>query len=64
MANDTQCNTWNKVRDSYLKKDRKEWMTVEDILGMLLLWTIGLGGSLLIFVLEVTLQLCHKRVEN
>ena len=59
--NSTKCNTWNKVRDSHLKKDRTELMTYEDILGMLLLWTIGLGCSLLVFMLEVTLQLCNKR---
>ena len=61
IPNATTCDTWNKVRDSHLKKDRTELMTYEDILGMLLLWTIGLGSSLLVLMLEVTLQLCHKR---
>ena len=61
LPNQTKCDTWNKVKDSHLKKDRKELMTYEDILGMLLLWTIGLGTSLLVFIFEVTLQFCHKR---
>ena len=61
VPNYTKCETWNKVKDSHLKKDRTELMTYKDILGMLLLWTIGLGGSVLILMLEVSLQLCHKQ---
>ena len=61
IPNMTKCNTWDKVRDSHLKQDRKELMTYEDILGMLLLWTIGLGTSFLVFMLEVASQLCHKQ---
>ena len=60
ISNMKKCDTWSKVRKSNLKKDRKELMTYEDILGMLLLWIIGLGSSLLVLMIEVSLQLCHK----
>ena len=53
MLNATKCKTITDVYESHMEKNRTVNVEMNDILGMLLLLGLGVGGALITFVAEV-----------
>ena len=52
IPNATKCSTWSAVHESHWGKGELAEFKVENIFGIMILLAIGLGGSLIIAVLE------------
>ena len=59
VPNSTKCMTWHDVKASHEKDNPEIVIRMDDIVGMLILWAIGIGGALI--VLSVELMMKGKR---
>ena len=51
--NASKCNTWNDVYASHLVEGENIVLNFGHIFGLVILLSIGLGASLVIFILEI-----------
>ena len=59
IPNSTKCMTWKDVKASHETIDTRAVIKKEDIFGMSILWALGLGGAVLVFIVELTTK-AHK----
>ena len=59
VPNSTKCMNWHDVKASHEKDNPEIVIRMDDIVGMLILWAIGIGGALI--VLSVELMMKGKR---
>ena len=53
LPNSTNCMTWPEVKASHETDSPTVIIKIENIYGMLILLAVGLGGSLIVFILEL-----------
>ena len=62
VPNATQCLTWDAVQESHDAKRHKIVFALDNIYGMLILLAIGLGGALLVSMIEyIHFETCGKK---
>ena len=59
IPNSTKCMTWKDVKASHETIDTLAVIKKEDIFGVSILWALGLGGAVLVFIVELTTK-AHK----
>ena len=66
FQNSSKCNTWNDVYASHSVEGRNIVLNFEDIYGMAILLSIGLGAALVVFIYEKLVYCVHenKVVQN
>ena len=56
LPNSTKCMTWHDVKASHETDNPKVFIRMNDILGMLILLSIGLGGAFIVFTMELLMR--------
>ena len=52
ILNATKCSTWSAVQESHRGEGKIAAFKIENIYGMMILLAVGLGGSLIIAIVE------------
>ena len=64
LPNATKCLTWHDVKQSHMTKDQNVVVKLDDIYGMIILLTVGLGGSVMIMIVELLSKAALKKIES
>ena len=56
LPNSTNCMTWPEVKASHETDSPTVIIKIENIYGMLILLAVGLGGSFIVFILELFMR--------
>ena len=64
MPNATKCKTISDVYESHRETDRTVTVELNDILGMLVLLGLGVGGALITFIAETIFVVRGNRNKN
>ena len=54
--NRTKCSTWNAIQESHMERGAENVIEFDDIRGMLILLSIGLGAAILTFIIELIMH--------
>ena len=61
IPHSTKCMTWQDVKASHETDSPEVIIKLDDIYGMLLFWSIGLGGAVVVLFLEMLMMAQKKR---
>ena len=61
LKNGSKCDTWNDIKATHRGTEVNVILKTDDIQGILILLAIGLGASLLIFMVEILMHRSKKK---
>ena len=61
IPNSTKCLTWQDVKASHETDSPEIVIRIDDIYGMVILLAMGLGGSLVVLILELLMKAQKER---
>ena len=61
MPNSTKCMTWQDVKSSHETDSPQVVIRIDDIYGVVILLAMGLGGSLVVLILELLMKAQKER---
>ena len=60
VANSTKCKTWQDVKSSHKIENHEVTIRNTDLFGMMILLASGIGGALIMMVLELVVKAKHQ----
>ena len=63
IANSTKCETWQDIKSSHRIENHEVTVRITDFFGMMILLASGLGGALIMMILELVVKAEHLNLK-